>query len=57
MVVVAAGHRGRLRGGGFPDGFLKTRAPFWKKEHRLDGAAGDWVAAKEADDRAAERWG
>ena len=32
----------------------KTRAPFWKKE---TGAAGPrWVDAREADDRAAERW-
>ncbi|MBB5751470.1 molybdenum cofactor biosynthesis protein MoaE [Prosthecomicrobium pneumaticum] len=35
--------------------FLKTHAPFWKKEH---GRAGDtgWVAAKDADDDAASRW-
>lgn len=36
--------------------FLKTRAPFWKKEHALDGSAGDWVEAKDADDAALERW-
>ena len=36
--------------------FLKTRAPFWKKEHALDGSAGDWVAAKDEDDAALERW-
>ena len=36
--------------------YLKTRAPFWKKEHRADGTSGDWVAATAADDRAAERW-
>jgi molybdopterin synthase catalytic subunit len=34
---------------------LKTSAPFWKKEERVDGA-GDWVEAKAADDSAAERW-
>ena len=36
--------------------FLKTRAPFWKKEHARDGSAGDWVEAKDADDAALERW-
>ena len=35
---------------------LKTRAPFWKKEHRCDGSIGEWVEAKDADDSAAERW-
>ena len=36
--------------------YLKTRAPFWKKEHRIAGTAGDWVAAKVTDDVAAGRW-
>ena len=36
--------------------YLKSRAPFWKKEHRADGSEGDWVEAKEADDRAAAQW-
>ncbi|MGD9543145.1 MAG: molybdenum cofactor biosynthesis protein MoaE [Methylocystis sp.] len=36
--------------------YLKTRAPFWKRERRADGAAGDWVSAKSEDDAAAERW-
>lgn len=36
--------------------YLKTRAPFWKKEHRRDGSQGEWVSAKDADDAAAERW-
>jgi molybdopterin synthase catalytic subunit len=34
---------------------LKTDAPFWKKEHRIDGAA-NWVEAKASDDTAGERW-
>jgi molybdopterin synthase catalytic subunit len=33
---------------------VKTRAPFWKKEHRADGDR--WVEAKESDDKAALRW-
>jgi molybdopterin synthase catalytic subunit len=34
--------------------YLKTQAPFWKKEHRPDGAA--WVEARASDDDAAGRW-
>ena len=34
--------------------YLKTRAPFWKKEITREG--GEWVAAKDSDDEAAERW-
>ena len=37
--------------------FLKTRAPFWKREHLADGTVGPWVEARHADDEAAERWG
>ena len=36
--------------------FLKTRAPFWKKEHYADGSSGGWVEARESDDASAERW-
>lgn len=34
--------------------YLKTRAPFWKKEETAAG--GRWVDARESDDRAADRW-
>lgn len=34
--------------------FLKTQAPFWKKEHTPDGSY--WVEAKDSDTDAAERW-
>ena len=34
---------------------LKTRAPFWKKEHCTDGSA-QWVAARHGDSEAARRW-
>ncbi len=34
--------------------YLKTRAPFWKRELTPEGAR--WVAARAADDTAAERW-
>jgi molybdopterin synthase catalytic subunit len=36
--------------------FLKTRAPFWKKETAADGG-GQWVDAREADEDATGRWG
>ena len=36
--------------------YLKTRAPFWKKEILADGRVGDWVEAKADDDAALERW-
>ena len=35
--------------------YLKTQAPFWKKEQTPDGAR--WVDARVADDEAARRWG
>jgi molybdopterin synthase catalytic subunit len=34
--------------------YLKTRAPFWKKEERADGEG--WVEARAQDDAAAARW-
>ena len=36
--------------------YLKTRAPFWKREHLVDGTIGGWVEAKDTDDAATERW-
>lgn len=36
--------------------FLKTDAPFWKKEHRSDGREGAWVEATSKDEKARERW-
>lgn len=55
FVAVASGHRGdAFAACEFIMDFLKTRAPFWKKEETPDG--GRWVEAKAADDSAAERW-
>lgn len=57
LVVAAARHRGEaFAAAEFMMDYLKTSAPFWKKEHRADGSAGDWVEAKAADDAAALRW-
>jgi len=56
VVVAASAHRqAAFEAAGFLMDFLKTRAPFWKKEHVAD-TAGDWVEAKADDDRAVERW-
>ncbi|MFT4096556.1 MAG: molybdenum cofactor biosynthesis protein MoaE [Rhodoblastus sp.] len=58
LVVAASAHRAAaFAAAEFLMDYLKTRAPFWKKEHHKDGSSGDWVAAKDADDAAAERWG
>lgn len=57
LVVAASAHRqAAFEGASFLMDFLKTRAPFWKKEHRSDGTTGNWVDAKDADDKAAKRW-
>jgi len=57
LVVAASAHRqAAFEAANFLMDFLKSRAPFWKKEHRLDGTDGGWVEAKDADDQAAERW-
>ncbi|WP_460448943.1 molybdenum cofactor biosynthesis protein MoaE [Alsobacter sp. SYSU BS001988] len=57
LVVTAAAHRtAAFEAAEFLMDYLKTRAPFWKKEHHADGSAGDWVEAKAADDAAADRW-
>ena len=57
LVLAAAPHRqAAFDGANFVMDFLKTSAPFWKKEHAQDGTSGDWVAAKDADDTARDRW-
>ena len=57
LVLAASAHRqAALDATGFLIDWLKTRAPFWKKEHGTDGRAA-WVEARETDDQAAARWG
>ena len=57
LVVTASAHRlAAFEAAEFLMDYLKTRAPFWKKEHNKDGSSGEWVSAKDADDTAAERW-
>ena len=56
LVVVGSAHRGEaFQACEFLMDYLKTQAPFWKKEHTPDGAR--WVDARMSDDRALERWG
>ncbi len=55
LVITAAAHRGEAFAAcEFIMDYLKTRAPFWKKEEGRDGA--HWVDAREEDDAAAARW-
>lgn len=57
LVAAAAPHRhAAFQGAEFLMDFLKTDAPFWKKEHLADGSTGEWVSAKDADDSARDRW-
>jgi len=57
LVVAASPHRhAAFEAASFMMDYLKTAAPFWKKEHRADGSTGEWVAAKDTDDEAAARW-
>lgn len=56
LVVVTSAHRGdAFAACEFIMDYLKTQAPFWKKEQTPDGAR--WVEARASDDKAAERWG
>ncbi len=55
LVAVASAHRGdAFQACEFIMDYLKTQAPFWKKEQRAGGAT--WVEARAADDEAADRW-
>ncbi|HEY8605545.1 MAG TPA: molybdenum cofactor biosynthesis protein MoaE [Noviherbaspirillum sp.] len=56
LVATVAGHRGdAFAACEFIMDYLKTKAPFWKKEHGPDGAR--WVDARVTDDQALARWG
>ncbi|MEO1120593.1 MAG: molybdopterin synthase catalytic subunit MoaE [Pseudomonadota bacterium] len=57
LVIAASRHRqAAFEAAAFLMDYLKTRAPFWKKEASPDGDA-SWVDARESDEAAAERWG
>lgn len=55
LVVTAAAHRrAAFEAAEFLMDYLKTRAPFWKRELRASGE--HWVEARDSDDTAAARW-
>jgi molybdopterin synthase catalytic subunit len=55
LVAVTSAHRGEAFAAcEFIMDYLKTRAPFWKREATAAGAR--WVDARDSDDSAAERW-
>ena len=56
LVIAASAHRqAAFEAAEFLMDFLKSRAPFWKKETAENGA-GNWVDARETDARALDRW-
>ena len=56
MVATAAPHRAdAFAGAEYLMDYLKSRAPFWKREIGTDGGAA-WVAAKDTDEDALARW-
>ncbi len=56
LVACASAHRqAALDATGFLIDWLKTRAPFWKREETSHGDR--WVEARDSDDAAADRWG
>jgi molybdopterin synthase catalytic subunit len=56
LVAVISAHRGEsFKACEFLMDYLKTQAPFWKKEHTPEGA--HWVDARVSDDAALQRWG
>lgn len=56
LVIVTSAHRGQaFQACEFLMDYLKTQAPFWKKEHTPEGAR--WVDARVHDDQALARWG
>ena len=56
LVAVSSAHRGQaFQACEFLMDYLKTQAPFWKKETGVEGAR--WVDARVADDAALARWG
>ena len=56
LVAVASAHRGEaFRACEFIIDYLKTRAPFWKREDMSDGQS-RWVEARDSDDVAAASW-
>jgi molybdopterin synthase catalytic subunit len=57
LVATASQHRAEaFEAASFLMDYLKTKAPFWKKQHPAGSIAANWVGARAEDDAAAERW-
>ncbi|KZK80559.1 Molybdopterin synthase catalytic subunit [Pseudovibrio sp. Ad13] len=57
LVIATSSHRrAAFEASDFLMDFLKTQAPFWKKEHLKEASEGTWVEAKAIDDADAARW-
>ncbi|OYU49613.1 MAG: molybdopterin synthase catalytic subunit [Rhizobiales bacterium PAR1] len=56
VACASANRRAAFEAADFLMDFLKSHAPFWKKEHRVDGSDGDWVDAKTTDAEDLSRW-
>lgn len=57
LVVASSTHRqAAFDAAGFVMDFLKSRAPFWKREYGTDGVAGEWVEARDADEARLKGW-
>ncbi len=57
LVVAASAHRqAAFEAASFLMDYLKNAAPFWKKQHLVDGEQSDWVEAKTTDAEALKRW-
>ena len=57
LVAAASSHRhAAFEAAAFLMDYLKSRAPFWQKEHRVHGRDGAWVDARDEDAAAVERW-
>ena len=57
LVITASRHRhAAFEAAEFLMDWLKSFAPFWKREHHTDGSFGAWVEARDSDDLAARSW-
>lgn len=57
LVLTASRHRNAaFEAASFLMDYMKTNAPFWKKEYLKSGAKGDWVSSRASDDQAQKRW-
>ena len=57
LVAAASTHRqAAFQAAEFLMDYMKSRAPFWKKDHLADGSSGSWVEAREIDEEAVARW-